>query len=94
METAGKLLVGMAVIVLMGFLGALVMQTYWGWFVVPLNAPPIGLAHAYGLAMFVGYLKHNPSAKTEDSSFWEAVLVGVVYCAFALLFGYIVHGLM
>lgn len=33
------------------FLSAYMMSRMWQWFVVPLGAPHIGMAHAYGLAV-------------------------------------------
>lgn len=37
----------------------------WGWFVVPLGVPPIGLAHAYGLHLFGSAVRSVGSADRQ-----------------------------
>ncbi len=37
-------------------LGAVVTVDFWTWFIVPLGAGQIGLVHALGLRLFVGYV--------------------------------------
>jgi hypothetical protein len=32
------------------------MVLLWGWFVVPLGVPPIGIAHAFGLCWLASFL--------------------------------------
>lgn len=46
--------------------GGLVLTKLWVWFVVPLGPPPIGVAHALGIAVLVGLLTHQ--IRRED---WE-----------------------
>lgn len=35
---------------------AFVFSTFWRWFAVPLGVPEIGMAHAYGIMLLVGYI--------------------------------------
>lgn len=43
------------------------ISTVWGWFIVPLGAPVIGWAQAYGLSLIIAYLtfRMNPAFKTD-----------------------------
>ena len=77
-----------------------VLHRLWAWFVVPLGVPAIGIAHAVGLAMLVGFLKmsqHDFDQESDDEPL--ARLIGqsigyVVVYGFVLLAGYLIHGLM
>lgn len=43
------------------FLLMITLSTLWGWFVVPIGVPAIGLAHAFGLSLIVSYFQvRNP----------------------------------
>lgn len=46
-------------------LSGIIVQDAWGWFIVPLGAEPIGLAHTIGLSMLVGYYKMNAKKVQE-----------------------------
>ncbi len=50
------------------FFGAYTLTMLWQWFVVPLGVKPIGILHAMGLSMFVGYFKGKAvyEEKPED----------------------------
>lgn len=41
------------------FWRAFVMTRLWGWFVVPLGLPAIGIAHAIGLSLLFGVVTLN-----------------------------------
>lgn len=43
-----------------------VLSELWGWFVVPLGVGELGVAHAIGFALVVGYLTYQPDAKSES----------------------------
>lgn len=95
METLTKVFAAIVAIVLLGFFGAVVIRAYWGWFIVPLNVPPIGLAHAYGLAMFVRMMTWQVTApKREDMGLAAALLAGFMYYGFVVFFGWVIQGLM
>ncbi len=55
----GALILGIAV----GLLRAWAAIVMWGWYVVPLGAPRIGVAVAWGLGFLVGVLNIQPPAK-------------------------------
>lgn len=46
--------IGVALFILAILLRGFVLSVLWGWFVVPLGAPEIGVASALGLAITVG----------------------------------------
>lgn len=50
-------------------------QTLWAWFVVPLGAPAISLAHAYGLCALLWMLtNHSTEQKKTDDGAGAAML--------------------
>lgn len=44
-------------------LNGFVIQKMWHWFIVPLGIGDIGLAHALGLSLMIGYLTHQANIK-------------------------------
>lgn len=87
--TAGALGL-IAIAVGLALFNAVVLQVMWGWFVVPMGAPAIGLAHAYGLTLLLTLFRRFPD-KSEDLS-W--VTKRIVANLFALLLGWIAQGFM
>lgn len=59
---------------LLMFYGAFVVMALWGWFVVPLGAPPINMAHAFGLAAFAGMMQNTTVPESKRPSDYIAVL--------------------
>ena len=43
-----------------------VLTIMWGWFVVPLGLPQIGMAHAWGIVMVAAMLARSPDTETDD----------------------------
>ena len=85
----------MALIPLSIMFNAFVLHKMWAWFVVPLGVAPIGLAHAWGLAILIGMftisLKRGTKDKKEQLAQAAILLSGPI---FTLLFGWIAHSLM
>jgi hypothetical protein len=76
-----------------------VLTFLWEWFAVPLGLPPLGVAHAIGLAALVGLLTHQVSnCQSEDKDISDAVGrwigSGLIGPFLVLLIGYIVHSFM
>lgn len=96
----GKLIVGLAVGLVAALLYAFTLYTYWGWFVLPLGAPPIGYAHAYGLSLLVraATFRAELSVKDDDHDGWTTIVIVVVTSTILngtwLLTGLITHALM
>jgi hypothetical protein len=73
------------------YVGA-VLAALWGWFIVPLGVQPIGIAHAVGLAVFIGMF-HRGKAKSKEGAL-ESLLLALLAPALALGVGYIAKGFM
>lgn len=78
---------------LFGFLVAvvvrsLVLASMWGWYVVPLGAPPIGAAHAMMLSFLVNIVVVRPQKREGEKHDWTAhvLISGLVW-----LIGWAVH---
>ena len=92
----------------LGLIGLLIVEsvlrgwvlTYlWGWFLVPLGLPPIGIAHAIGVALLVGMITHQsqPDCESPSREVSEHIgrVVGHLIGPFvALLVGYIAQSFM
>ena len=48
-----KVLDGITFTAIAIIVGGFAVSTMWGWFIVPLGAPAMSLAHGYGLSLFV-----------------------------------------
>lgn len=75
----------------------------WTWFLIPLGAPAIGMAHAYGISSLValftsGIIAGIARIKTVDETEKERDVNRVVMAWMAPLlclgFGYVAHALM
>lgn len=53
-------------------LGGWVIMLLWGWFIAPLGVASIGLWHAIGLNVLVGFLK-TPQVYNDDKSPLESM---------------------
>lgn len=79
------------------FWGGYVGSVLWGWFVVPLGAPPIGTLHSAGLAcivsLFMGKrgldLEENSRKSTEDKLV-EGLALVVMLPLVPLVFGWLI----
>jgi len=73
---------------------AFVMLKFWGWFVIPLGAPEISMAHMIGLTM-IGSIYKAKIEKEEDrvGSTYSILYSGILY-SWAWLLGYIVSRFM
>jgi len=75
--------------------GGIVVFCLWGWFVVPLHVPAIGIAHAIGLSItakvMAGTLKVDLENDDDLSDtlvkYGLSVLIGVLL----LVMGYVIH---
>jgi hypothetical protein len=54
------------VLLLLILLRSMVLTKLWDWFIVPLGVLPIGLAHAYGLALTATMFTDRYAAKSSD----------------------------
>ena len=85
----GVVLLVAASAVLRGF----VLSVLWGWFVVPLGVPDIGIAWSIGLAALISMITHQ-DVKTEDRELGVAIGIAIATPLMCLLFGWIAHSFM
>lgn len=99
MSVAGCL-VAIVTLVAGVFLRGLTLSLLWGWFVVPLGPPAVGLWHALGLAVLANLVagSKKPLQKKDDESELTHQLRLLAYAVFmplaALGVGWCVHELM
>lgn len=74
-----------------------VVSRLWGWFVVPLGAPRIGVWFAAGLYTLARFVTQDTRAVTEEDDrtlgqkLGRAIAVVIIFPALTLLFGFIYH---
>lgn len=90
---------GMGVLfVALVLLRAVVLKDLWGWFVVPLGVPGIGMAHAVGISTIASLLTSSPTTSRKDekdtNKFADGISVLIlsgVLSLFAWGIGAVVH---
>jgi hypothetical protein len=95
-EMALAIILGvLGTVVLMALFRAFVFTYLWGWFIVPLGAPHIGIAHAMGLALIVGLLTARPDLEDHEGEaakrFGKAISQGVIGALVVWGMGFILH---
>ena len=75
-----------AVALVVAFWKAFVLTIIWGWFIVPLGVPAIGVLHAYGLLLFTSLVTFSVTRhkELETIDFTERLMFGALYPAIAL----------
>ena len=68
-----KVIISVVILVPSALLTAFVVATMWGWFVVPLGAPHLGMAHAYGLGTLISYVAMARPKPDTDSPWWQTL---------------------
>lgn len=86
-------LAGLILIVPLALYTAWVAHLLWRWFVVPLGAPEIGMAHVYGLMLLVRLTTYQGSdVATEKGEVLQGVVTkaieGVFFATLCLLIGW------
>lgn len=71
-----------------------VIWLMWGWFVVPLGVPAIGVVHALGLSALVGVLTHDGKDSDDADSALAAVITHLLRSGLWALLGWAVHAAM
>ena len=79
-----------AVAVLTLIAAAFTLSTLWGWFIVPLGAPAIGIAHAAGISVLLTYLKMRQVKAKDERDFLSKVTDAYGRMIGVLLLGYII----
>lgn len=86
-------ILGLAVVIVpLALLRGWVLSLLWGWFIVPLGVPAVGVVHAIGIAFVVGMF--TSAAKVDSDHPWRNIAIGFLAPLLTLAFGAIVHGFM
>jgi hypothetical protein len=69
-----------------------VLSILWGWFMVPLGLPALGVAQAIGIALVAGMLTHQmPRGEAETSALFAFAFLAPL---FSLAIGWVVKSAM
>jgi len=71
-----------------------VLSVMWGWFLVPLGAPEIGVAHAIGIAGLVAMMAKNSNASKDYKSLSGKVAEAFVAPLVTLAIGWVAKTFM
>ncbi len=94
-DAVALLLVGVVALALVPIARAFVVTHLWAWFIVPLGVEPIGMAHAWGLAILAGMFTATGKGNDEEVSPWVVLAVAVfVQPAIVLFLGMLASALM
>ena len=91
-----KLVAGLVLIAVAPVTRAWVLCRLWAWFVVPLGPSQVGMAHMYGLTLFVGlaHMYLGPKNTLAEEKPWVWVLsVSIALPAMSLGLGWLAHWL-
>ena len=68
------------------------VSTLWGWFIVPVGAPEIGVVTATGFALVLTALRmrRNKSGETTNSERFEAVAASIIIPPTLVFMGWII----
>lgn len=100
MKVLGYTFATIITLVLSGLIHAFVGYKLYNWFAVPVGAPLLGMGPLYGVIYFAKTMlqswKGDKDAKDKEYSqiLTEGFFTPVVVGGFALLFGYILKGLI
>lgn len=85
----------MGVLAGMTVLDGLVLKVMWGWFLVPLGLPPIGIAMAIGIGGIISLVSYTPVRKSEKgrelTDLAESLINSLIKMAILLAVGWIAH---
>jgi hypothetical protein len=79
--------------VLLAIYGGFCLWVLWGWFMVPLGLPPIGIAWAIGLSTIFAMVAPTPAPAPEGKAKNHLVAI-IAKPALALVSGFVVKQFM
>lgn len=97
MKTFGKVCFTLITMVITALIGGFVLQTLWGWFIVPtFTMQPLTLTQAIGISFFINYLKMDLGKDYEFSmEFVLRVLIATIVMSLLVLsLGWVISLLM
>ena len=101
METFGKIIATILLVILSTILSGLVLSSLWGWFIVPItHLSPISVAQAIGLSTVTQFLllgvTMNMKSDVDTNKSFTTIIIGKFItglCTYGLfyLMGYIIQ---
>jgi hypothetical protein len=89
---AAALIIGVIALVALAVIWrGFVLSVMWGWFLVPIGLPNIGLALAIGISATVAMMTHQATQSSEKSDGGKAVAMLFVAPLLMLGVGWVVH---
>ncbi len=90
-----EIIIGLILSPVLTIIHGLLLKLFWGWFVVPLGVPAIGVAHALGISLVVSMLTHQRINNNDnDSSIRQEIFVSIATAIILLVFGATFHAFM
>lgn len=91
-------LIGLALFLPLAAWAGFAISTVWGWFIVPLGVPRIGVWAAAGIYLLARYLTTDTSLNRDDErsgveKFATNIVISILLPAVVLLFGALYHAL-
>ena len=74
-----------AVMIVLAIFSAFTISTLWTWFIVPFGVQSVGMAHAYGIALFASLLQGTRGLNNNTGAsmtLLQGVILNVVVLAF------------
>lgn len=73
------------------FIEGLVFVSMWGWFVIPLGAPEVNLAHGLGLMMLVNWCakSHRPDPRELEKQISDALMIACIAWCLSAYFAWL-----
>ena len=98
METFGKIIFGLLLLIVTTVLSGFVFTILWGWFIVPtFGMQDLRVIEGIGIMFIIGFVKAKIE-KDDDGDIFEKMLTSVVFsifwCLMALGIGYIISQFM
>lgn len=78
----------------MGAWSAFAFMKLWEWFLIPLHAPKIGILHAMGIMLIVGYFRYTPLDNSDKRGLGDRIIFGLILPPIILLNGYLIKCFM
>lgn len=75
----------------LGLFNAWAVQKMYIWFLLPLGAPAINIAHTWGISLILNHYLFNRS-DTSSKKWWKPLAASLFGTGFMLLMGFILKG--
>jgi hypothetical protein len=96
METFGKFIMGLILMVLSTIIGGFILTKFWNWFVIPIfYFNQITIIQAIGLSFLISYIRFDYKKANNDNltfeDFIKQFITAIILSGLLFLIGYIIH---